>query len=560
LRRFLLPLLLLLAPMLPASAGGPAEAVAASWAFAKSVPDATPLKFAAINHLDGAKRRDWYRIISGHLNGTSKYREIIRPSVLLTPRVQGGTYEFAQDGLLIQEQDWLRAVVIVFDASIYRYDLKVFERLGLVEPHFHFRERKIRTVKVDLESGEIKEKVEAAKDEKVLVERQGRLIEINRSEVAEGEESWRRVEGNRLDSLGKGPGKKVENKADVKANDKVVHYVLGAELELQELVKLTQSDCPIMLADWFWWQTSIQADRNPGYCDLIGYKNEKEFHNLLGFDQQLFEKQFKEFSEEYREAVGVSGISENPRRIGAFEKIKGKIWITYDNRLAEDNRNPLEEPNGKFEFDATEQLGNSPNGWLWQGLFNAKGERQDSAPDFIGKDSTSTGKDGRVHVGQCNRCHSDGGMKSFEGWYAHQYQPPARLTSPIKDKIIDVQRKYYGRIQKQVEETRSQHVAAVYEATGLDHREYSRLIARCWEEVHDTPVDAARAARERGYEEEEYVKALIYYKSEPYRGLASIDGFAHAEKAKRKTIPVRQWYNNVSDADRAIALWRKEKR
>lgn len=553
-------LLAVLSLALSAVAGSPGEAVVAAHAYARSLGEgATRVRFAALNHLPAAERRGWYVQLSAHLNGTSKHKIVTPPGVLLSPRYEGGPVEVAR-GLDVEEGSWFRALVIVFSMDDYLYDVKVLEKLAFVEPHYHLQEKKTRTVSVDLETGKIaenKEKREAQYHHPITNRRRADLHDGKgfRDQVSRDNGlTWEDADKSEA------PAKKEEKKADDKkaTPDLYVQEEYAKKL-LGELAVMTESQCPIMLADWFWWQTSIQRLRNPGYCDLIGYRNEKEFHDLLGFDQKLFQERFAAFAEEYREAVGRSGISMQPRRIAMFDKIKGRIWITFDSEDATGDFNPLEQPNGGFKFQATEQLGNLPNGWLAQGLFNDKGERQDSAPDFIGRDKTGTAEDGRIHVGQCNRCHRDGGMKSFEGWYKKQFKPPLKIVSPIKEKIAEIQSKYYSLIESEIQPTRDQHSLAVFRATGLEHSEYSRLIEKHWREVSDEPVGTERAAREMGMEEEEFVKALLYYKTDPTRGLASIDGFAHEKKEDRQPIPVRQWYDNTAVAHKAVAYWRNRK-
>src|SRR5262249_8535574 len=147
-------------------------------------------------------------------------------------------------------------------------------------------------------------------------------------------------------------------------------------------------------------QTVIQNERapGPGYYDFLGVKDEKSFHQLIGFDEQLFKEKFPKFLIEMREAVGRSGVADQSRRIAAFDKLQGRLWATYDNTKATGNRNPLEVPDAGFAYDATEQFGHLANGMWAMGLFDSKGGRQNSAPDFVGHDRTSPNNRARIEI------------------------------------------------------------------------------------------------------------------------------------------------------------------
>lgn len=526
---------------LSAIAGNPADAVAAALPYAQSkgALESPSLRFMYLGHLDVADRKEMWQIISGHVNGTSKSRAIYRPLVLLTPAKPTGPMEEA-DGLEIAKEDWARAIHIVVNLDLYKYDRKVIEKLALVNPHFHFREKKQRTIRVDLEKAE-PQFHHPINRRRWIHDTSGKII---REEVS-------RDNGLTWETVNE---KKKEEEKKKEDSDSPVHAPWLPAKAITDLALLTNSDSPVQYADWFWWQTAIQAEREPGpgYCDLLGYKNEKEFHDLLGFDQKLFEKQFKEFAKEYREAVGISGVSRQPRRIGLFDKIGGEITITYDNKLAIGDRNPLDTPDNTFKFRATEQLGNLPNDWLAMGLFNDDGTRQDTAPDFIGPDKTALGTDTRIHVGLCFRCHADGGLKDIDGWYKTQFSPPVKLNGPDKEKILDVQYKYFVRIDAKIKTARERFSAVVKEATGLTTEEYSKLISKHWFKIADAPMTMARAAREYGVSKEQFHAAMIDYKKKPDRAYTVLDMFMQPEE-KQKPFPVEQFWEIYTEGQKILA-------
>lgn len=543
----------------------PADALLAAVVDCRSRPELerTFLKYGIVEHLPtGQDRMEIWQAISGHVNGTSRKSAINRPVVILAPLKQGGPLEEV-DGLVIRKEDWDRAILIRINILYYGYDRATIEKLELVEPHFHFREKKTQTVIVNVPIVPVVVDSIPA-DELVYVQREGGLLkQVKRSEVWIEEDSWRQGEGRTLIRL---PWKQREQKAiqqEQKAENKVNKLVApGAEKAIADLALMTNSNSPIFLADWFWWQTSIQAERapGPGYADLLGFKDQDSFHIRVGFDSKLFRVKFTEFVREYLEAVGRSGVSRQPRRISVETKLGGEIWITFDNKVAKGDRNPLEIPDKTFKFDATEQLAHLPNGILAMGLFDAQGKLQESAPDFIGPDKTSTGNDGRIHLGQCFRCHSEG-LKPFDGWYKNLYRPGLKVVGPEYQAIIDLQDKYYGRILTQLKPGVDRHAIAIREATGLTLEDYSKVIGKRWKIVQDDEVDMGRAAREFGVTKDRLQAAFRAYKAEhpgkPLvpQGVSVLDMFLRDEK-ERQTIPVDQFWDSITEGYKILAAYR----
>lgn len=277
--------------------------------------------------------------------------------------------------------------------------------------------------------------------------------------------------------------------------------------ETVELATLTQSQSPIVRADWFLWQTAIQADRKPGYYDFLGVKNKKDFDMLVGYDTAL---QKASRRVELLEAVADSAVTLQPRRIGAFPAISGWYWQTFDNRQAIVERNPLRILNGGFKFDAQEVFGHGPNGLFVWGLFDAQGVRQDSAPDFIAGDATAHNSDRRVHVGlSCMRCHLPaGGLNPVDGWIRNLLQGPLKLQSVDYDKLKELRQKYLRDLDGAMEDSRRVYARAVAQATGgLKPPElgvaYGQLFA-----AYDAPVTLERAARDLGQAPEKLTAAL----------------------------------------------------
>lgn len=546
-----------------AIAGSPADAVAAAATDVVRVPAAQRsfTRYLYLGHLEGGKaRQEMWQIVSAHLNGTSRFPVIVRPEVIVT---DGKGVLTERDGLFMKQEEWDSALLVRLNFALYKHKRETWELLAQVDPHFHFREPDLTGKLTKVETKEVLPVVQETPApivdfaEIYVDDGRGGIKQTSRQFVRAGQKVYvRKKMGEPLyafDSLPPFPeqSKTTPVREVVKQEEKKIERkqpVFAAVLPQKEVVflaKETNSESPVLYADFFWWQTAIQAEREPGpgYYDLLGVKDEGDFHNLVAFDKKLFADKFKDFLLESRAAVGRSGVSKQPRRIAVFDKPGGELWITFDNRKAVGNRNPLDTPDDAFKFDATEQLGHLANGWLAQGLFDGEGKRQDTAPDFaVGPDRTSTSNDGRIHVGLCNRCHDDGGLKSFKDWYRNLFQPPVAISSPDFAKQLEFQQLYFRRIEGKLRPGRERFTEAVREATGLTPQAYSKLISSRWYEYADSGVTLARAARELGTSKERLQAALRGYKRDPLRGLRVYDVWLRNEK-EHDPFEIEQWHD-----------------
>jgi cytochrome c553 len=198
---------------------------------------------------------------------------------------------------------------------------------------------------------------------------------------------------------------------------------------LLDVAYMTHSRAPVLRADWFFNQTAAQQGRNPGYYDFLGIKDKKTFEALGGFDAKRSRRKI-----EYREAVGDSGVTAQPRAIARFDADEGGVyWYSVDFKRAVDKQNPLRVLGKDIEqhADAFETYVRLPNGFWATGAFNGKGERQDVAPADVAADGKSKSNDKQVHVNaSCTRCHDNGGLKDVDGWTKNLFAPPLALNSP----------------------------------------------------------------------------------------------------------------------------------
>ena len=305
------------------------------------------------------------------------------------------------------------------------------------------------------------------------------------------------------------------------------------------LASETGSQVPLVDAAWFIWQTAIQADRTPGYYDFLEIKDQKDYERLIGFDAKLA-KSAKRV--ELLEAVAVSTVTLQSRRIGVFNAISGRYYQTFDNRLADDGRNPLRVLDKTFKFDATEVIGHLPNDLIVWGLFDDKGARQDAAPDFIASDFTAPRTDRRVHINaSCIRCHGpDDGLRPVDGWARGLYQGRYKLQDPKYnlDQERLLRQQYLRDLDEPLQEGRRKYRRSVALVTGKTPAELATAFGKLFGGV-DGPVTAERAAADLGVSKEEFLKKLEGY----YVAYKSLDpSLAIFLTGRKEVYGAVQWF------------------
>lgn len=310
-----------------------------------------------------------------------------------------------------------------------------------------------------------------------------------------------------------------------------------------ELVTLTGSPVPVVRADWFLWQTSLQADRGgAGYYDFLGVKDQKSYEDLVGLDRALLDRTRRL---ELLEATNASGVKKgNVRRIAAFNTVGDmKLWRTFDSNLAVDKKNPLRVLDRKeLEFDAQEDFGPLPNGLWGVGLFDKDGRRQDTAPDFIGFDSTSDSNDGRIHVYlSCVRCHyGNGGLNPVKAWVRGLDQGGLKLQSPDPAKLRELRQHYLRDFDGPMADDRLRFARNLKAITGMTPVEYADELGRAFAD-YDADVTLERAAEDVGLSPQELTKAIKAY----IVATGSADTVLVALTLPKGTIPVESYHEAI---------------
>jgi hypothetical protein len=168
---------------------------------------------------------------------------------------------------------------------------------------------------------------------------------------------------------------------------------------------LTQSESPIVRADWF----ITYATLAPAYYNFLNLGNKLEdFQKLVFTDLKLAEKA----RSQDRAVIVMSGISRNNRRLRRSPTFTGGYyWETFDVLNSIKGNKALVNLLDNRQ-DASEYIGTLPNGLQAYFLANAEGVRQDEAPSNIVVDNTAVDRVVRS-ARSCIVCHSEG-IKTFE--------------------------------------------------------------------------------------------------------------------------------------------------
>ena len=283
------------------------------------------------------------------------------------------------------------------------------------------------------------------------------------------------------------------------------------------LIAATQSQVPIVRADWFLFVSGIQADRKGvGYYDWLGLGlKAKDFQALLGADEEVAKK----VKREIRGIVARSGVTLNNRTLARYGAASGGWWVSYDFKKSVDRSNVIrfldkdvDPPDG----DASEQYGVLPNGLFAFWLQNDKGERQDTAPDFIASDSTASGNDRRVHIGlSCVRCHVEG-LRPIDDWARRVYRGDAfrgliSLNDPDYKRLVRLRQLYLTDLNRWLRRDAGDYADVVMGLTGLKTSELARAFGRAWDQYAEADLGLTDVARETGYTEAQVVASLKFY-------------------------------------------------
>ncbi|MEX2138674.1 MAG: hypothetical protein WD894_05395 [Pirellulales bacterium] len=274
------------------------------------------------------------------------------------------------------------------------------------------------------------------------------------------------------------------------------------------LQALTGSAGALLRADHFIATATIA----PRYYEFAGVAaREVDFLKSLGVDPKTIEK--------LRANAGanliLSGVTQKPRRIVWQQGPLGGVYSTLDVERVAAERDPIRRPLSAdglaFEYDASEWFAMRANGLWLTALYNRAGQRQDSVPDRVAKDTSDPAADGIiVPLLSCIRCHREGGLRPFRD-DQHSLLAEGIELRTLRAKDAQRAAEFYDepRLQRQIEFDRETYSRAVARATaGMRPPNLADALAGAVREFLYTPVTLEQAARELGIDAESMRRAL----------------------------------------------------
>lgn len=427
---------------------GPRESMAAAWADAQQLPiEARRLtRFIDFSTIPAARRADAVRVWKGHANQLSR-----APDLTYFRKVNDTLY-----AALIEEFGWRR---------------ETWEALAKIDPFFHENEVRV-------------EKVTVRKIWPGGPDRKG--IDFPR--------------GYAYDA--------VEQRTVVRSQ--LAPWTLP--LDHLQLANLVNSDAPLVDAAWLFVQTARQLSlRNKqtgaGYADFVGFKNRAEFQKLAKFNEQ----DSIDIGRETRAAVDKSGVATQNRQVVRFQALTGAYWVTLDTNDSQNRGNAIRNlGRGEMLHQAEEIYLQGANGFFYFFLGDDKGVRQDTAPDFIGPDSSplNTSNDGRIHLcASCVKCHIEG-LRPLNDFVRRTMRDPLAVQTPDVKKFIELKRAYFSNLEKQLQRDREVYIDALNEATGWTPPQFAKAFAEFWDYYAETDWGPAEIARQMGVQEDKLLDSL----------------------------------------------------
>lgn len=289
-----------------------------------------------------------------------------------------------------------------------------------------------------------------------------------------------------------------------------------------QLTQLTRCKAPILRADWFFIQTAIQADRSAGYYDFLELKSRNDFFDLVGFDLLKARKREREL----QAIIQKSGVAIRNRMVDQFDSLGSSHFRTRDVFKKQSfEKNAINSLNGDYIHDAEEHYGRLSNGLWAYYLSSAQGEQQDSAPDQVGPDTTSTSNDKRIHAYlSCGRCHKRG-LQPLRDFGRRLFSGPGRLVSLKKDQFERFELLYLRPIEPLIDDANAYYARKLIELNGpkWTPETNAEALTRTWEDWNDSDVTVELAARELGVlTAKELINRIKYYGEAPPKGLGQL--------------------------------------
>lgn len=304
-----------------------------------------------------------------------------------------------------------------------------------------------------------------------------------------------------------------EFKAAEKKEEKAVvaHAPWLPAQDITALALATNSDAPIVRADWFIWQTGIQKKRNgAGYYNFLGIKNRADLQKLSALDIEAAKRIRKEIAAIIQE----SGVALNNRQIIRLQALAGPFWFTLDVDEESGKKNALLNLDGDFVHVAEEIYFPLPNGLFGTAASDAAGALQETVPPDIASDDRSHSNDKAIHPGlSCFRCHEEG-LRPIDDWarrtFADRPPPNVKLVSPDYAKLKRLRQLYLSDLPTQLKRDQEDYALAVKKVNGLTTKANAQAYAAVWR-TYEQSLTLEQQAQELGADAKVWRTALERY-------------------------------------------------
>jgi hypothetical protein len=275
--------------------------------------------------------------------------------------------------------------------------------------------------------------------------------------------------------------------------------------EMAALVALTQSQTPIVRADWL----ITFASWAPGYYSLLGLgSSTKDFERLVFADEKLAAKA----RAQVKGAVTFSGVALHNRTLNRIPTVSGVLggyyWESHDANKSIDGADFINVLLDE-KFDATEIIASLPNGLQAYFLADGQWKRLDVAAAEIAQDHETLLQDHQVWAARnCITCHARGIRPIQDEVRGLSRDKIALLVADPKQarRIADLY--FSADLTQVVKHDQALFVAAVRAANGLSPEANGALFERIVQGYLDAPLNAQKIAAEAGVTEEQLLAVL----------------------------------------------------
>lgn len=491
------PLLVVLSIAASALAG-PAEQVAAATAAVQRVPAELRREMRFLTKPPGYSEKEW-----------KEFQAVLRFQVHSLSR-EADIVPTPADG-----------DVVMLNMRDFAWDRAVWEKFATLYPYFHFKVVKVDAVIVPVVPAKAEEEAEPEPEplalEGVQFYREGErdaLIEIGRADLQPGTAVWvRRRRGGPIERVAiperkarpaprpKPAPEPKQQPAKLKVDD------TGKEAEAYAaLAVLTDSQVPIVRADWFLWQTGAQFRRGgAGYYDFMGFKNRADIEKFAGLDREAAKRARREMAA----IVAESGVAENNRQIVRLQTLTGPWWFSLDTDSNEGKKNAVKNLDGDFQHLAEEIYGpHRIDGLFVYGASDADGKLQEKVPAQFAGDKRSPGNGVEIEpMRSCVACHKEG-LRPIDDWARKTFQGPVKLASKDYEKLKRLRQLYLSDLEGKLKADVDAYTACLKKINGLTPKQNSDAYELAWVRYTNTSLGIEQTAAEVYAEPEAWKKAL----------------------------------------------------